>query len=285
MATRAAQPQTMMPAPAELAARNRARPAGGGVPREYPLRQMAQRLAAKYITWLDGERVERPEVDLGDPQQRPPSDPSQRDESDQYQYQCGADFRQRQNVPRHLGEPCGRHQRREAEQDRRQQQRDRPGEQQFRQTDFDQQTSGDREQRPLSGARGVVLDIALTRIDGGKHNAFDIRWITSRSGLRHDERPHLASAAEGVSPAETMLSVFEAISAQRTAHAGIIDGDYPPVIARRLGEPYDEAIQPSRDAALNCFASARNDGGEPLFWRPHLFEDIRWNTVNWAAVA
>ena len=152
-----------MPAPAEVAARSPARPAAVGVPAEYQFREMAQRLAAKRVAGLDGQRVERPEIGLCDPKQRPPSEPSERD--DRNQHQRRADPRQFQNVFGYGREPGRRHQRREAKQHRRQQQRDGPGEQQFRQADFNQQTAGDRQQRSLSGAGGVVLNVALAWID------------------------------------------------------------------------------------------------------------------------
>src|SRR6266404_4296714 len=40
-------------------------PGGGTVSAKHPLRQMAQRLAAKHVAGLNDERIERPEVDLG----------------------------------------------------------------------------------------------------------------------------------------------------------------------------------------------------------------------------
>ena len=156
------------------------RPAGEGqVPAPYPFRQVTQRFAGERVAGLHGERVERPETGLGDPKQRSPSDPSQRDDRDQSERR--ADPGQRGKPVRQFRKPGGRQQRRQTQQHCRQQQQHRPGKQQFRQTDFDQQAAGDREQGPLPGTGGIVLDIAVARID--QHAVPDCRR-TSVAPLR-----------------------------------------------------------------------------------------------------
>ena len=156
------------------------RPAGEGqLPAPHPFRQMTQRFAGERVAGLHGERVERPEIGLGNPKQRPPSDPSQRDDRDKASAvpipvsaasRCDS-FRK----------PGGRQQRRQTQQHCRQQQQHRPGEQQLGQTDFDQQAAGDGEQGPLPGTGGIVLDIALARID---QHAVPGCWRTSVAPLR-----------------------------------------------------------------------------------------------------
>ena len=51
-----------------------------GIGTEHALGHIAQRLAAERIDRLDRQRIKRPEIDLRHPQQRPPSDPSERDD-------------------------------------------------------------------------------------------------------------------------------------------------------------------------------------------------------------
>ncbi len=138
-------------------------PCSAGVPAEHQFRQMAQGLAAKHVAGLDGQRVERPEIGLRDSKQRPPPEPSECHDRNQHRRRAGP--RQFQNVVGYGREPGRRHQRRETKQHRRQQQLNAPGKQQFRQADLDQQTAGDRQHRSLPGAGGIVLDIALARID------------------------------------------------------------------------------------------------------------------------
>jgi hypothetical protein len=60
---------------------------------------VTQSFAGERIARLHGERVERPEIDFSDPEQRSPSDPSDRDDREQGEgradpRECGKLFRQ-----------------------------------------------------------------------------------------------------------------------------------------------------------------------------------------------
>ena len=75
------------------------------------------------------------------------------------------------------GEPFGDDDRRKSKQQSRKHQQERPGDQQLGQADLDEQAAEQRQHRAALGAGGVVLDIAMARIDdfrrrGGRNLRF-----------------------------------------------------------------------------------------------------------------
>ncbi len=149
---------------------------------------MAQALAAKGVPGLDGNCVERPEVYLGDAQQRSPAEPANQGYAEQDKR--GPHSGQCCDLTRHLGQPGGCDQRSEAEQDPGYQDQRDPRERQLRQADLGKQAAGDRNERALLRARGVVLGIALARIDEqGRKRRCGVSRPGSRIRFHHGDRP------------------------------------------------------------------------------------------------
>ena len=115
---------------AGAAERANARQIGAALAIERPLGQVPQRLAPDRVAGLDRQGVQRPEVGLCEPEKRAPADPS--DRKDRQNDDRRADPRRLGKPVPSLSDPAGQHERREAQQDRGQQDRDKPGEQQFR---------------------------------------------------------------------------------------------------------------------------------------------------------
>ena len=132
-------------------------------PAERPLGEMPDRLAPERVAGLHRERVQRPEIRLGEPEQRAPAVDRDRRRGDHDDHR--ADLGRLVEAVRRLADPRRQDQRREAEQNRGREDLDRPGDGELGQADLAEQASGDREQRALLGRRVIALEIAETRID------------------------------------------------------------------------------------------------------------------------
>ncbi len=130
---------------------------------EGSLREMPDRLAAQGISRLNAKRVERPEILLGRAEQRTPAEPARKRHAEQHER--GADSGQFEKPGKDVANPCRRHQRRYSQNRRRRHDRRDPREHEFRQADLGQEAAGDREQRLLLRARGVVFGVAVARIE------------------------------------------------------------------------------------------------------------------------
>ena len=163
--TMSARPQIMPPDTSAAAARSCERRSLAGPRRQQPLGELPQRLAAHRVGGLDGERVERPEAVLGQPEQRTPAEPAD-DDDDHEQDRRPEACERRCKLARKLAEPDRGDDRRDPEHQTRHHHQQREGHQQLRQADLRQQAAGERQQRAALGAGGVILDVAAARIDG-----------------------------------------------------------------------------------------------------------------------
>ena len=182
---------TMAPAATELAPRNR--PGGAMVKLlpDMPFRQVTQRFAAERVAGLHGERVQRPEIRLGDPKQRPPSDPPHGSDRKQDEYRSPARLRSGQVDPEAFASQADARSGAKPKQHCRQHDRERPGEQQLRQADFGQQASGDREERPLPRAR---RHRPRCRHDEDRQGRLRRRAVCAENRDGHSTRPFCTAA-------------------------------------------------------------------------------------------
>ena len=128
-----------------------------------PLREMADRLAAERVSRLDPERVERPEILLGRAKQRAPAEPARKRHAEQHQRGANSgqfeDADKRRRQPRRSRSAALRPRSPPAARSRRSRRAE------LRQADLGEKAAGDRQKRLLLRARGVVLGVAVARIE------------------------------------------------------------------------------------------------------------------------
>ena len=162
---------------------------------QQPLGEMAQHLAASGIDRLDKEGVERPETRFGETEERPPTEPADRHGCQEHNHGPKAKLG-RGDIVGDRPEPHGRGDRHETEQDSGNDEEETPGDDELGQADLDQHAASKRKHRALLGARSVVLDVALARVDDRLH-----RHLKSLSNSSARTPLVRAISANGVLPA------------------------------------------------------------------------------------
>ena len=156
--------------------------------RQQSIGKVAESFAADDIGRLHGERVQRPEAFFGEPQQRPAGKPAGR--QDRQQQQRRPEFaEQADRLGPRDAEPDRHQQWRRSEQQAREADQQHPGDRQLGEADLRQQAARQREQRTPLGARRVVLDVAVARIDDRRHPSPPAwRGRSKRFGRRSPEQ-------------------------------------------------------------------------------------------------
>ena len=131
---------------------------------ERALRDMSDQLTPEGVTGLHRERVQRPEIPLGQPKQRRPAEPGH-DQSDEHDERRPDDAGRLGEPAGRFAEPGGQNERRRAQKDRRQQDLDDPTERELGDADLAEQTARDRKEGALLRRRVVVLEVAKTGIE------------------------------------------------------------------------------------------------------------------------
>ena len=161
-ATKAAMATSRIPAPAQLMARMRA----SFVRRAWlqnAFGEMPDRLAAQSVSRLNANRVERPEIRFRDPQQRAPADPAgeRDDEQNQRRADPANSSARTKTPPTQAVAMSGARPRMTAGATIDASHASRS----FVRLISASRPAGDRQQRLLLRARGVVLDVAVARIE------------------------------------------------------------------------------------------------------------------------
>src|SRR5512143_678081 len=121
---------------------------------------MAQDRPARGVAGLDEKGVERPEARFGKAEERPPAEPADGAGREHENDRRPEPDLWRGDIVRDRPEPHGRDYGNETEQDARDDEEERPGDDELGQADLDQHAAREREHRALLRARSVILDVA-----------------------------------------------------------------------------------------------------------------------------
>ena len=124
---------------------------------------MPDQFSPESVAGLDGERVQRPEVRLGEPKQWTPTE-SRDDHGGKHDERRANPCRFRETAGG-LADPGRQDQRREPQENRRQQDLDEPAEGELGQADLAEKAARNRQQRALLGRRMIVLEVAEAGIE------------------------------------------------------------------------------------------------------------------------
>ena len=128
------------------------------------LGDLAQHFAGGGVAGLHHHRVQSPEAILDEAEQGAPAEPAQGENESEDQNRPDADG-ERGDAVRQRAHPIGDGDRGEAEQQPWYDQQQRPGHEQLRQADLDEEAAGKRQHGVLLGARHVGFDVAAARVD------------------------------------------------------------------------------------------------------------------------
>ena len=149
---------------AGAAHRPHARELGAAPCLQRSLRQMPDRLAAQGVSRLNAKALSAQKFASATRNKRPPADPARADDREKHESRRRMPYNS-SNLEKTPPTHAVATERREAQDRRRQHDRRRPRDEELRQADLRQEAAGDREQRLLLRARGVVLGVSVARID------------------------------------------------------------------------------------------------------------------------